>query len=201
MRLEPLEQALSLLSHGDEALERVRSFAGGLSRKERALAFSDLVVPPIYHEAALERGVVGLEEDPFALLQGDIVLTDGAYLLGERQQDQMHLVTNATCDLVPGRRDLVVLPPVFPLRRNQPNVMDVLGQLLSFRSNQRMYLPALSDDPEIVGNAVQFDRQASIRMGDLLLAERVASLSLVAGACWAPICGRSSPAPEPARSP
>lgn len=179
MSLEELEQELSRLSHGDEALQRVRSFAERLPRSARVEAFRNLVMPPLSHRAALERGIVGEDEDPFVLLQGDIVRTEAAYHQGERQIGQVLLVANATCDLVPGRRQFAVLLPLFPLHRDQAGVKGVLGELLSFRSNQRMYLPALFADPEIVGNAVQFDRHASIRMEDLLLAERIASLSLV----------------------
>jgi hypothetical protein len=45
-----------------------------------------------------------------------------------------------------------------------------------------MYLPALPSDGEPVAlNVVQFDGVCQIRSGDLLLARRIASLSLVGG--------------------
>lgn len=179
MRLAELERQLAGLSHGDEALQLVKTFAQGLARSERARTFCDLAIPPIEYAEALKDGLIAEKEDPFVLLQGDIVHTDSAYHQGERQVGQLHLITNATCDLVTGRREFAVLLPVVPIRRDQPNVKELLGELLSFRSNRRLYLPPLSEDPEIVGNAVEFDRIATIRLDALLLARRIASLSLV----------------------
>ncbi len=179
MDLSELERALKGLSHGDEALQLVRSFAQKLPRGQRALAFRDLAVPPIDYADALAKGALPLGEDPFVLLQGDIIQTDSAYHQGERQVSQLHLIANATCDLVPGRREFAVLLPVIPLHRNQPKTGELLGELLSFRSNRRMYLPPLTEDPSVVGSAIEFDRLANVRLDALLVAHRVASLSLV----------------------
>lgn len=52
--------------------------------------------------------------------------------------------------------------------------------MLTFKSMQRMYLPPLPDDPhEVLGNAVEFDGIVHIKLGDLLMSTRHASLSLV----------------------
>ena len=179
MDLSELERSLAGLSHGDEALQLVKNFAQQLPRGSRAEAFKDLAMPPIEYAEALARGVIPVGEDPFVLLQGDIVRTDAAYHQGERQVGQLHLVANATCDLVPGRREFATLLPILPVRRDQPKVKEILGELLSFRSNRRMYLPPLSENLDILGNAIELDRLASIRLEALLLAERVASLSLI----------------------
>jgi hypothetical protein len=43
-----------------------------------------------------------------------------------------------------------------------------------------MYLPVLpDDDPDVIGNVIQFDGICQIRASELLLSDRLASLSLV----------------------
>ena len=67
-----------------------------------------------------------------------------------------------------------------PIKQDDPNVNSVIGQLLKFDSTQRMYLPPLPGDPlEVVANAILFDGFIQVRLDDLLLASRYASLSLV----------------------
>jgi hypothetical protein len=183
MSLVELERSLQELSHGDEALKTVQAFAQGLSRNERVQLFNAsgaLVRFPIHYEAAVAQGVIADTEDEFVLLQGDIIRTDAAYLLGERLVGRSYAIANSTCDLVPGRREYALLLPLHPILRTESSAKAQLGELLSFRSNRRMYLPPLpGDSPDVVGNAIVFDGVVGARMEDAILAERVASLSLV----------------------
>ena len=62
------------------------------------------------------------------MLQGDVVSTEAAYLMGERiVGTPMFAVLNSTCDLVPGRREYASLLRVFP----------VTGDGDAFKSAQR----------------------------------------------------------------
>ena len=183
MSLANLERSLQELSHGDEALRRIQEFVQARTRSERVQLFNApgaLVRFPIRYADAVTQGVIAATEDEFVLLQGDIIRTDAAYQLGERLVGRRYAIANSTCDLVAGRREYIILLPLHPILRTEPTAKAQLGELLSFRSNRRMYLPPLADDgPEVVGNALVFDGVAGARMEDVLFAERLASLSLV----------------------
>lgn len=182
--LVTLEEQLRSLSHDDQALKIIQSFATNLSKtKDRQAVFNAkgaLVREPIAFQDVLERGLVSPEEDAFILLQGDIVSTDAAYFLGERITGTKFAVASSTCDLVPSRRQYAALLRIQPLKADEPNTKDLLSQLLKFSSTQRMYLPPLPNDPAgVIGNAVLFDGIIQVQLVDLLLATRHASLSLV----------------------
>lgn len=186
--LSDLEVRLRDLSHNTDALQVVQEFAATFKKtKQRQDVFNTsgaLVQAPILYSEALERGLIAAEEDSFGLLQGDIISTEAAYFMGERLVERRFLVANSTCDLVPGRRSYAAL---LPLQRIEPGetleeqerTKRLLAELLSFKSTQRMYLPPLPRDRrEVIANAAAFDGFAQIRMEDVLLAERIASLSL-----------------------
>ncbi len=187
--LRDLEERLRDLSHNTDALQIIQEFATTFPKtRQRQEAFNApgaLVQPPIWHEEARGRDLIGPEEDAFALLQGDVVGTDGAYFMGERLVDRRFLVANSTCDLVPERRNYVALLPLHRIipgdtAEQQAQTRQLLTELLTFKSTRRMYLPPLPNDPaDVIANAVEFDGFAQARLGDILLAERVASLSLV----------------------
>jgi hypothetical protein len=144
-----------------------------------------LVRPAITFAAAQERGLFPANGDSFTLLQGDLIRTDAAYLLGERLVGMRFLIANATCDLVAGRRRYVALLPVQPIHQPEtPEETRAVGQmiaeLLRFTQTRRMYLPPLDDDDaDVIANAVEFDGIAQASLDDVLMAERIASLSLV----------------------
>ena len=139
-----------------------------------------LVREPIIYQDVLAQGLIESDEDPFILLQGDIVTTDAAYFMGERLTGTKFAVATSTCDLVPNRRQYATLLSVQPIKSNDPSAPQLLGELLKFSSTQRMYLPPLPDDPlDVLGNAVLFDGIVQVRLEDLLIATRHASLSLV----------------------
>ena len=176
------------LSHNTDALQAVQEFAAAFKKtKQRQEVFNTagaLVQPPILYLEALERGRIMAEEDAFGLLQGDIISTEAAYFMGERLVERRFIVANSTCDLVPGRRDYAALLPLQRIKpgetlKEQEITKRLLAELLSFKSTRRMYLPPLPRDPdEVIANAAAFDGFAQIHMDDVLLAERIASLSL-----------------------
>lgn len=187
MDLAALELALRDLSHDERAVQLVRSFAQTLGKtKHRQQIFNApgaLVRSPLDYDLAVASGAIDSidsTEDRFCLLQGDIVSTEAAYLLGERLTGMKFVVASATCDLVPGRREYAALLRIQPITVDTPQVQDLLGQLLKFQSTQRLYLPPLPQDPpDTLANAVLFDGIVQIELERLLLANRIGSLSLV----------------------
>jgi hypothetical protein len=182
--LAALEERLSSLSHEIEALDLIQAFAQSLGKtKARQQIFNTagaLVRAPILYQDVLQRQMISPEDDVFSLLQGDIVSTEAAYFLGERVVGTRFAIATSTCDLVPNRRDYAALFRLQPLRYDAPNTPSLLGELLKFASTRRMYLPPLpSDSKEVIGNVILFDGIVQIRLDDLLMADRLASLSLV----------------------
>lgn len=54
---------------------------------QRQIAFAQpniICVEPISYSGALASGAIKADEDQFTMLQGDIVSTEAAYLMGER---------------------------------------------------------------------------------------------------------------------
>ena len=115
------------------------------------------------------------------MLQGDIVSTEAAYLMGERiVGSPMFAALNSTCDLVPGRREYASFLRVVPVTGDGDALKFTLHQLLSFRSRRDLYLPPLpNEDVPTLGYTIRFDGVAQIRLEDLILAKRLCSLSLV----------------------
>ncbi|AGY56792.1 hypothetical protein [Gloeobacter kilaueensis] len=182
--LESLEEALQQYSHDDRALKIVREFAESLGKtRKRQEVFNRpgaLVQPPILYEEALVREILSKEDDVFTFLQGDIVGTESAYFMGERINNGKYVVASSTCDLVPGRREYAILLRLNPIREDNPKAAAVIGELLSFKSIRRMYLPRLDDDEStVLCNGVELDGVAQIRIAELQMATRYGSLSLV----------------------
>ncbi len=182
--LKSLEEALRDLSHDDSAVRLVRNFASQLGKtKQRQQTFNApgaIVREPLHYDEALANGSIEPTEDRFSLLQGDIISSDAAYLLGERLTGMNFVIASSTCDLVTGRRDYAALLRIQPITVNTPNAADAIGQLLKFQSTQRLYLPPLPSDPaHTLANALLFDGIIQIELSELLLATRKASLSLV----------------------
>ena len=130
---------------------------------------------------ALAAGAINADEDEFTILQGYIVSTDAAYLMGERMVgNTMFAVLNATCDLVPGRREYASLLRVLPVTGEGDALKSMLHHLLSFRSRRDLYFPPLpNEDVPTLGYAIRFDGVTQIRMEDLMLANKLCPLSLV----------------------
>jgi len=139
-----------------------------------------LVCAPIQPEHAKELGFTS-PEDAFVLLQGDIVRTESAYFMGERiTGNSKYAVLNSSCDLVPTRSSYALLLRIAPIKRTDEQASQTMGHLVKFSCNNLMYIPKLPDDSEeIACNELQLDGICQIRHSDLMLASRVASLSLI----------------------
>ena len=181
-----LERRLAALSHTDEAARVIESAVTERFKKtaQRQIAFAQpntICVEPISYSDAVASGAINADEDQFTTLQGDIVSTEAAYLMGGRiVGSPMFAVLNSTCDLVPGRREYASLLRVAPVTGDRDALKSALHHLLSFRSRRDMYLPPLpNEDVPTLGYTIRFDGVAQIRLEDLLLAKRLCSLSLV----------------------
>ncbi len=182
--LEELETHLQNLSHDIQPLSIIQSFARKIGKtKARQKLFNAngaLVRPPIEYRLLQEQGLIAPEEDPFMLLQGDIVSSDAAYFMGERVTGMKFTIASSTCDLVPGRRQYATLLRLQPITVDNPHAKQLLGEMLKFTSTKRMYLPPLPGDADtVLANAILFDGIVQIRLEDLLMSTRHASLSLV----------------------
>ena len=182
--LADLEKQLQNLSHNSQALELIQAFADQFKKtKDRQTVFGAegaLVRKPIEYQDVLQRGLIDEKEDPFFLLQGDIISTNAAYFLGERITNSKFAIANSTCDLVPERRNYASLLRLQPITADDPNAKKLLSEMLKFKSTKRMYLPPLPGDVNnVLANAVIFDGMIQIRLDDLLVSTRHASLSLV----------------------
>jgi len=183
--LAELEVQLQELSHEIQGLKLIQSFATSLGKTgQRQIVFNAkgaLVREPILYEDVLAKGLAEINEEPFVLLQGDIVSTEAAYFMGERLTGGMKfVVATSTCDLMPERRQYAALLRVQAIEANDRNAKQLLGELLKFNSTQYMYLPPLPDDSEnVIGNRVVFDGIVQVQINDLLMATRYLSLSLV----------------------
>lgn len=184
--LANLEHDLRELSHNQEAMSLIRGFAESLGKtkhRQRVLNKKGaLVRTPIEYQDALNREVISAEEDEFSLLQGDIISTEAAYLMGERLTGSQNkfAIASSTCDLVPSRRRYAALLCVKPVSKETPKYKEILGNLLKFNSTKQMYLPPLSvDAEEVLFNVIDFDGIVQVELENLLLATRHASLSLV----------------------
>jgi hypothetical protein len=81
---------------------------------------------------------------------------------------------------VPNRRQHAALLRIRPVREDEENYEGKLNLLLQFAKTDAMYLPPLPDDAlDVVCNEIDFDGICQIRSSDLVLANRIASLSLV----------------------
>lgn len=180
--LPELERYLQNYSHDDQAIKTIQQFSKNLKKTEaRQDVFNQaLIREPIYYQDVVKKGLADPEKDSFTLLQGDIVSTNAAYFLGDRLENTKFAIATSTCDLVKNRRQYAALLRVQSISSKDPKAKEVLSQLLQFKSTQRMYLPPFADDSsDVVGNALLFDGIVQIKLDDLLLAQRHASLSLI----------------------
>jgi len=164
-------------------IKAVQKLSGALNgTKERLAVFnaSNALVRRPIEPAEIATLGFDTEEDRFSLLQGDIVATEAAYFLGERiGGSPKYAVLNSSCDLVPNRSRFTVLLKISQIKASEAAAKEKLGTLLKFTRRDSMYLPVLPGDrAEEIANVVQFDGVCEIRTEDLLLVDRIASLSL-----------------------
>lgn len=171
-------------SHSEAALQEIRTFSDALKTTANRLSVFNadgaLLRLPITPQ---ETQALGFDnaDDNFTLLQGDLVSTEAAYFMGERiTSSPKYIVLNSSCDLVPNRRKNAALLLVKEVRSGETDARAKLNLLLKFSRTDSMYLPAISrDHPDTLCNTIEFDGICQIRSSDLVLATRIASLSLV----------------------
>ncbi len=135
-----LERRLSALSPNDDAALIIESAVAERFKKtaQRQIAFAQpniICVEPISYSDGGTSGAINADEDQFTMLQGDIVSTEAAYLMGERiGGSPMFAVLNSTCDLVPGRREYASWLRVVPVTGDGDALKSALHHLLTFRS-------------------------------------------------------------------
>ncbi len=182
--LASLERRLAPLSHGTEALDIVREALRQIGKGARQAFLNEhLLRAPIRYDEARAR--LDPPPEPFHVLQGDIIRTDAAYVLGLRQVgNRSYAVATATCDAVLGRRETVLLLPVEPRRpsdyRDEGRLRNDLANLSAFKTTRYCYLPPLPDDPpDVLFNVIFFDPLAQCANEALATVERRASLTLL----------------------
>lgn len=185
-KLAKLEAELRKHSHDPIAIQIIRDFAEKLGKtRERQIVFGcdgAILCSPILYQDVLDKGLIDEQEDPFNLLQGDIISTDAAYFLGDRLEGMKFAIASSTCDLIPERRKYATLLPIEPITKAKypTNHKDIINSLLKFTSTKQMYLPRLSSDSDdILANVIVFDGIVQIHLADLQMATRHASLSLI----------------------
>jgi hypothetical protein len=181
--LRELEKCLATLAHTEAALDAVKEFSKGLKNSnERIKIFNAngaMVRSPISSDETRAAGY-DQPDDDFRLLQGDIVATESAFFFGERVSNSpKYVVLSSSCDLVPGRRSNAALLRIREVRKQEDNVKAKLSLLLKFKRTEAMYLPVLPcDHDDVMCNVIDFDGICQIRSSDLVLANRIASLSV-----------------------
>jgi hypothetical protein len=181
--LRELEKHLGLLSHSEAALDAVKEFSDGLKNSSERIAVFNadgaIVRSPISSDETRAAGF-DRPDDDFRLLQGDIVATECAFFLGERVTNSpKYVVLSSSCDLVPNRRSHAALLRIREVRKEEENAKEKLSLLLRFKRTESMYLPALPcDHDDVLCNVIDFDGICQIRSCDLVLANRIASLSV-----------------------
>jgi hypothetical protein len=179
-----LERRLAPLSHGTEPIAVLQEVLRQIGKGERQVFLNEhLLRAPIRHESIRDK----LDPVPegFNVLQGDIVRTEAAYILGARQiGGQSFVIATSTCDVVPGRRESALLLPIQPRRTGDyadaSRLRSDLANLIAFRTTRYFYLPPLPDDPEdVLFNVALLDPLAQCANDALALAERRASMTLL----------------------
>lgn len=83
---------------------------GKVAARQRFLA-DHMLCPPIRYEDVRAR----MDIELFHLLQGDVIRSDAAYILGEpRVSNLSYVVATLPCDLVLGRRESALLLSIEP---------------------------------------------------------------------------------------
>lgn len=130
--------------------------------------------------------------DEFDVLQGDVIRTEAAYILG-RQESGPYVVASATCDTVvrpKPRRGSILLLPVVPrtlsefsgqtTEAKERDAAATLARLMTFSGTAALYLPRLPDDqPDVLFNMISFQHFAVLESALIPTVQRVASMSLV----------------------
>jgi hypothetical protein len=182
-----LNRELEHITHDTKAADHVRqylqtNFKNSNARFDFLSSLDVLVRTKISREQAVASQVIEADEPGNFLIQGDIVSTEAAYSLGSRITGSAKFaIANATCDLGAERRnetDCAVVFAIQPIRISDVKANQTINELVSLKSNARMFLPKFSsDEADVLCNYINFASPATIRFSDLLLSTRHASLA------------------------
>jgi hypothetical protein len=183
--------AAEIAASGDTIFDAIDEFLDGLDAAGRQAEVDRVwLEAPIAHEEA--QGAYPDLGDEFDVLQGDVIRTEAAYVLGRREPGP-YVVASATCDTVvrpkPRRGSILLLPVVprtlddFPGGTADAKGRDAaatLARLMTFRGTRALYLPRLAGDTsEVLFNMISFQQLAVLDSAAIPTVQRVASMSLV----------------------
>jgi hypothetical protein len=180
-----LADQLAPLSHGTQALDIIRAALRQLGKLSAQQVFlnEQLLCMPILHSTICSHFNADLEH--FHVLQGDIVRTEAAFVLGIRRVgNPSFVIATSTCDMVQGRREGAMLLSVEKKGRTSEHSPDTLrnqlGNLLACKSTRYFYLPPMPDDEDdVLFNVGVLDPVAHCANVDLATVERRASMTLI----------------------
>ena len=181
--IQDLERRLAPHSHSNVARRIVQDAFDGLKTGARLdILNGSLLRAPIYHEDV--KRLLADEPEYFAVLQGDVISTEAAYVMGmQRTDNPSYVIATSTCDAVIGRQATVSLLEVVPVRYGsapEAQIKTELSLLTRYKRNDYFYLPRIpGDDPDIYFNVVHLDYVAQCANDALAHASRRASMTLL----------------------
>lgn len=190
-RSQRLLEAAAEIESGATIFDALDEFLDGLDIWQRQAELDRVWLErPISHAEA--KAAYPSLTDEFSLLQGDIVRSEAAFILGERRPGT-YVVATATCDAVvkpKPRQKSILLLPVLPRtlasfegrtdEKRGRSAETILNTLVTFGQRRLLYLPKLSDDQApVLFNQISFQDLAVLAADQVPIVERVASMSLV----------------------
>ena len=154
-----IEEAARLQRQTDAIIAALDEYLAGLDPADRQREVNAVWLEPPITRAEAVAAYPPLS-DHFDVLQGDVIRTEAAFVLGHRVAGA-YVVASATCDAVirpRPRRGSILLLPVVPRTiegfdgKTPAAKANVAGrrleQLLTFRTTGALYLPPLIDDTD-----------------------------------------------------
>ncbi len=180
-----LAERLRIADTSEKQMEALREAMSSFSNSaERQRFLNDhMISEPILYGPLAKR--LGDNLEPFNVLQGDIIRTEAAFTPTHRRRGgATFLVATATCDLIVGRRESVLLYGIEPRRRSDfasdGDYRSEISPVLKFKTTNGLYLPALpNDDEDVMYNRLRLDDIAIFNNAHLATVERCASLKML----------------------
>jgi hypothetical protein len=190
-RSNRLLEAAAAIEGGATIFDALDDFLDGLDVDQRQAELDRVWLErPISHAEA--KAAYPSLSDEFSLLQGDVIRTEAAFILGERRPGT-YVVATATCDAVvkpkPRQKSILLLPVVsrtlatFDGRddeRRAQSAATILSTLVTFGQRRSLYLPRLPDDSgDVRFNQISFQDPGVLAADQVPIVERIASMSLI----------------------
>lgn len=186
-----IEEAARLQGETDAIVGALDEYLAGLDPADRQREVNAVWLEPPITQGEAAAAYPPLS-DHFDVLQGDVIRTEAAFVLGHRVAGA-YVVASATCDAVirpRPRRGSILLLPVVPRTiegfdgKTPAAKANVAGrrleQLLTFRTTGALYLPPLIDDADdVVFNEIRFNHFAALESAQIPTVQRVHSMSLI----------------------